>query len=229
MDPVNANPVSTQTATSSTTAGSSSAGANSAISSDFETFLVMLTAQLENQDPLNPMESSDYAVQLATFSSVEQQVKTNDLLADMIQNSNLSGLADLSSWVGKDVRSPAPAEFSGAPVALYFEPQTGAARAELVVRDGDGGEVQRLDVTGEGSPLAWTGVGADGIPLPDGAYSFEYVSHAPDAASTSHPVQSYSRVAEVRQGEDGAEIVLANGTALAATEVSGIRGSDSSN
>jgi len=47
------------------------------ISSDFETFLRMLTVQMQNQDPLNPVDSSDYAVQLATFSSVEQQVQTN--------------------------------------------------------------------------------------------------------------------------------------------------------
>ena len=44
------------------------------ISSDFQTFLTMLTTQLQNQDPLNPVESSDFAVQLATFSGVEQQV-----------------------------------------------------------------------------------------------------------------------------------------------------------
>ena len=51
---------------------------NSALSSDFETFLKMLTVQMENQDPLNPVDSADFAVQLATFSSVEQQVLTND-------------------------------------------------------------------------------------------------------------------------------------------------------
>ena len=44
------------------------------LSSDFETFLKMLTTQMQNQDPLNPVDSTDYATQLATFSSVEQQV-----------------------------------------------------------------------------------------------------------------------------------------------------------
>ena len=54
-------------------ANSQSTAAKAMINSDFETFLKMLTAQMENQDPLNPIESSDYAVQLATFSGVEQQ------------------------------------------------------------------------------------------------------------------------------------------------------------
>jgi len=66
---------------------------SSVISSDFETFLIMLTTQMENQDPLNPIESSDYAVQLATFSSVEQQVLTNDLLGTLSEQMGPMGMA----------------------------------------------------------------------------------------------------------------------------------------
>ena len=69
----------------------SNTNASSKISSDFETFLLMLTTQLENQDPLNPIESQDFAVQLATFSGVEQQVLTNDLLSDLGQGFGSSG------------------------------------------------------------------------------------------------------------------------------------------
>jgi hypothetical protein len=61
------------------------------LGSDFETFLKMLTTQMKNQDPLNPVESSEYAVQLATFSSVEQQVLTNDLLTRLIGQSHRAG------------------------------------------------------------------------------------------------------------------------------------------
>ena len=57
--------------------------ARSALASDFDTFLRMLTTQMQNQDPLNPIDSTDYATQLATFSGVEQQVRTNSLLADL--------------------------------------------------------------------------------------------------------------------------------------------------
>ena len=74
----------------------------SGISSDFETFLRMLTAQMKNQDPLNPVESADFATQLATFSGVEQAVLTNDLLRGLSLQIGVSGLA---SWVGKEVRA----------------------------------------------------------------------------------------------------------------------------
>ena len=53
------------------------------IGSDFDTFLKLLTTQMKNQDPLNPIDSTDYATQLATFSGVEQQTRTNQLLESL--------------------------------------------------------------------------------------------------------------------------------------------------
>jgi flagellar basal-body rod modification protein FlgD len=73
-----------------------------AISSDFNTFLRMLTVQMQNQDPLDPIDSADFAVQLATFSGVEQQVRTNELLGQ------LSGLL-------RAPPSPAPPRRSNGP------------------------------------------------------------------------------------------------------------------
>lgn len=89
--------------TQSGAAGMSAAtttGDTGVINSDFETFLVMLTAQLQNQDPLNPMDSSDYAVQLATFSGVEQQVLTNELLRGLGAEGRIDNLASVAGWVG---------------------------------------------------------------------------------------------------------------------------------
>ena len=60
-----------------------SADQSSVLSSDFETFIRMLTTQAKYQDPLEPIDSSEYAAQLAQFSMVEQQVKSNDILAQL--------------------------------------------------------------------------------------------------------------------------------------------------
>ena len=87
--------------------------ADQLISSDFNTFLKMLTTQLKNQDPLNPMDNSEYAVQLATFSGVEQQVKTNTLLESLGTQLGLSGLSTYAGWVGKDARADMPVWYSG--------------------------------------------------------------------------------------------------------------------
>ena len=85
--------------TPATASSAAPAAAKPRITSDFDTFLQMLTAQMKNQDPLNPIESADFATQLATFSSVEQAVLTNDLLRGLMSQ---TGLADylhlLMAW-----------------------------------------------------------------------------------------------------------------------------------
>ena len=63
----------------------SAAPATTAAKSDYETFLKMLTAQAKYQDPLEPMDSSEYASQLAQFSMVEKQTENNDILSSMAQ------------------------------------------------------------------------------------------------------------------------------------------------
>ena len=95
------------TTSSVTSAGTTSAAptttSNKAlISSDFDTFLKMLTAQMQNQDPLNPMDSTDYATQLATFSGVEQQARTNELLTNLGSQMAVLGMSQLAGWVGQE-------------------------------------------------------------------------------------------------------------------------------
>ena len=114
-------------------------GTGGALSSDFETFLRMLTVQMQNQDPLNPAEASDFAVQLATFSGVEQQVLTNELLrASGLASAQGERLADYSDWIGMHARSAAPVPAGGAPVTIEPQPHPAADTAVLVVRDAQG-------------------------------------------------------------------------------------------
>ena len=124
------------TSATSTPTASPATGSATKITSDFNTFLRMLTVQMQNQDPLNPIDSADYAVQLATFSGVEQQVRTNQLLADMQGKFSQLGMAEMASWIGKEARSPAPVRYQGTPVTLSPNPAVGANRTVLVVKDG---------------------------------------------------------------------------------------------
>ena len=87
----------TSAITSSLSQTSTTASTRSQISSDFDTFLKMLTAQMQNQDPFNPIDSTDYATQLATFSGVEQQTRTNDLLTNL--GSQIASLLSRSDGV----------------------------------------------------------------------------------------------------------------------------------
>lgn len=70
---------------------------------DYQSFLKLLVAQMKNQDPTSPMESTDYIAQLATFSQVEQSVQINAKLDSILQASTFAQAGDL---IGKYVTSP---------------------------------------------------------------------------------------------------------------------------
>lgn len=199
------------------------AAQNALISSDFQTFLNMLTTQMKNQDPLNPVDSSDFAVQLATFSGVEQQVRGNQLLESLAAQLGVMGLTQISGWVGMEVRAAVPVAFDGAPVTLSPRVETGANRAVLVVRDASGEEVQRADLTLPAAPLQWAGTAAGGRTLPEGLYSFEVESYADDGLLAVTPVESFASVIEARIEGGQTVLVLQGGVELPAAEVAALR------
>ncbi|OSP54736.1 flagellar hook capping FlgD N-terminal domain-containing protein [Pseudoruegeria sp. SK021] len=210
----------TNTSYGSTVSSSAQVGAGtSAISADFETFLKMLTTQLENQDPLNPVDSSDYAVQLATFSGVEQQVLTNQLLSDLAGGGGLSGLADLAPWVGMEARVASPdITFNATPIDLHFTVPPAARKSELVLSSPIGQELQRIDVTGQTSPYTWVGTG-----VLTGAYKIEALHTDSKGGTTTSGIETYARVTEVRAGTEGADVVLDDGRVVGSTTITALR------
>ena len=195
-----------------------------ALSSDFETFLRMLTVQMKNQDPLNPIESSDFAVQLATFSGVEQQVKTNDLLARLADGLAGSAMTEFAGWIGKEVRTTAAAQFAGTPLLLYPRTEPSALQSGfLVVRDSMGLPVARSPLPPGEQPLVWAGVGQDGTPFSPGLYRFEIELVESGSVVRTVPVEHYARVGEVRMGTAGAELMLPGEVTVPAAEVTAVR------
>src|SRR5215213_9555272 len=73
----------------------------SQLAANFDTFLLLLTAQLKNQDPLEPMDSNQFTQQLVQFSQVEQQIHSNKNLESLISLTKASGAADAVSYLGK--------------------------------------------------------------------------------------------------------------------------------
>ncbi|WP_394180947.1 flagellar hook capping FlgD N-terminal domain-containing protein [Yoonia maritima] len=199
------------------------AQATTSASGDFEMFLQMLTVQMQNQDPLNPVDSTDYATQLATFSGVEQAVMTNDLLKSLSSQLASGGLADMAAWVGKEARAATPAYFDGEPITLAPNPALVADKAEVIVRNDLGVEVQRFDVPISAEPVEWAGVDIGGYPFPEGLYSFELVSSLEGEVLTEDPVELYATVTEVRAQNGETILILDGGVAVATSQVSALR------
>lgn len=89
-------------ATSTTSTASTTSTTAAATSVDYDTFLKLLVAQLQNQDPTNPMDSTEYLSQLASFSQVEQQITTNSKLDSIL---TASALQTADSAIGKKLTS----------------------------------------------------------------------------------------------------------------------------
>ena len=197
-----------------------------ALSSDFETFLKMLTVQMENQDPLNPVDSADYAVQLATFSSVEQQVLTNDLLTSLSASMSGGGIGTLGQWVGMEVRAGNTAHFAGDEIELVAPETANADQRIMVVRDEFGGLATRINVPVSGSELSWVGALADGTVAKHGNYKFSVETYENGVLLETQDVKSYGRVREAIIANGETSLVLEGDIVVKPSEVSALRSPD---
>ncbi|MGV6850028.1 MAG: flagellar hook capping FlgD N-terminal domain-containing protein [Marinibacterium sp.] len=193
---------------------------SAALSSDFETFLKLLTAQARFQDPLEPMDGSEYAAQLAQFSQVEQQVLTNENLEILQGQVATSNMQLLSGLIGLEALSFAPAYFDGAPVTVHPNPAAAADEVFLVVRDEAGTQVDRVSLPVSADPIQWDGLGGA---LPVGRYSFSIESWSDGELVLDEPAATYSEIREAQSLTGQTVVVLKGGTAIGTEAISGLR------
>jgi flagellar basal-body rod modification protein FlgD len=186
----------------------------------------MLTAQMKHQDPLNPVDSADFSSQLAAFSSVEQQVRTNDLLTAMGDQLGVLGMGQLQGWVGMTARAEMPVTFTGQPVPLSLTTQPGTDLAQLVVRDAGGGIVHQQSVPAQGGDFEWDGVDEAGHRVPNGTYNLSIDSFQGEDLLGSDPVVTQDRIVEARLSAGQTILVMAGGQQVSASHVIGLRNSD---
>lgn len=194
-----------------------------ALASDFETFIKMLTVQMQNQDPLNPVEATDFAVQLATFSTVEQQVQTNQLLTTLGSQLGALSVAQLTGWIGMSARAEMPVHFDGAPVTLTTKGSSLADRAELVVRNAAGAEVQRQVIDPARGEFEWVGVSDSGSPLPSGQYSITVESFSRNEVIATNPVEVHAKIIEARNENGTPVLVMDSGQEVGSANILGLR------
>lgn len=196
----------------------------SGLTSDFETFVKMLTAQATNQDPLEPLDSTEYAAQLAQFSMVEQQTKSNTLLEGLQSQLGLANMAALSGWVGMEARAVAPGYFDGSnTVTIAPNPAAAADSVTLVVRDVNGTEVQRVALPVSADPYEWNGLDSDGNPLEAGEYSFAVESRKGDDLLLEEYAEIYFKVNETRMQGGEVGLITEGGSVVLASSVSALR------
>ena len=195
------------TSASSSTAGSGTASSSAlaSIAGNFNSFLTMLTTQLQNQDPSSPMDPDQFTSEIATFAGVQQQVNTNTNLGQLISLTQNGQVTADNSLVGQK------ATFSGSQVPL----QSGTANISfttptaepvaIAVTDGSGNVVRTVQQTSTAGANNWTWNGQDnsGNTLPDGPYTVA-VETQDSAGNTSQvPFTSTGSVTGVSKSSSG--------------------------
>lgn len=141
-------------------------------------FLNMLIVQLQNQDPLNPADSTEFTAQLAQFSSLEQLSNINDSLKNMEQFQAALTHSQAVSYIGKEITASGNGLQlkDGQAATGHFDLEANAAMTAISVYDATGGFVNSFE-TGPLSPgrqsATWNGMDLDGNPMPPGVYRFE--------------------------------------------------------
>ena len=119
--------------------GALAASQQPAIGEEFNTFIKLLTAQVRNQDPLAPLDSTQFVEQLATFSALEQQVQSNSALGTIATMMNdMTGLL-ASQWLGQAVSIEASSvPYTGNAIDFSVNAPLGTERSVLTVKDSSG-------------------------------------------------------------------------------------------
>ncbi len=143
------------------------------LTGDLGSFLLLLTTQLKNQDPLSPLDSNEFAAQLAQFASVEQAIKTNKNLNDLIGISKAGQTAAAVSYLGKTIEAEGDTVplIDGKAEYAYTLP-TIATSVTLAIANDQGKVV--FSTTGETAPgkhnFVWDGVDNQGNEVAPGIY-----------------------------------------------------------
>ncbi len=225
---------STSSATSTDTAAAATSTTSTTNADSEQRFLKLLVTQLNNQDPLNPMENAELTSQLAQMSTVSGIEQLNATLKGLVSQSDASQVLQAASLIGYAVLSPGNTlslqmsedETTGVktpkevPFAVEL-PANGATDVTVTITDANGNKVRTMELgaLGEGANGAkWDGKNDAGEVVAEGNYQFS-VTAVGAGASVSATALTFTQVAAVKQGTNGVTLDLSTGKSIGLSDV----------
>ena len=187
-------PASSDSSSLNSTTGGTLAG-------NFQTFLTLLTTQLQNQNPLDPLDTNQFTQQLVQFASVEQQLKTNSQLTSLVSLQQTAQSTQALGFVGKTaVVSGSTAALTNASATWNLSVPTNS-NVNISITNSTGQTVFTGNYSvaaGNNLPFTWDGKGNDGAQWPDGSYKLT----ATAADSVGNPVAVSTQIQGVVDSVD---------------------------
>lgn len=174
-------------------------------------FMKLLVTQMQNQDPLNPMDNSQLTSQLAQLSTVSGIQEVNATLKSMISSFQSSQTLQAASMIGRGVMVNGSTMNLSNHTALFgVDLPSNASSVNVTVLDANGQPVHSFDVGAQPAgllPLQWDGMTDSGTTMPDGAYSFRVTALQGSQALNAQTL-SYGQVASVASNAQGVKLTV---------------------
>ncbi len=165
--------VTSVTQTPSTTGAAATSRAS--IANNFDTFLLLLTTQLKNQNPLDPLDTNQFTQQLVQFAGVEQQIRSNENLEALVNLNKASQLSTAMNYVGATITADGATSALKSGVATWYVSAPRNTAATINISDSTGNVVFTHDTTLEAGTngFTWDGKMSNGQTAPEGQYTIK--------------------------------------------------------
>lgn len=194
-----------------------------AFSADRDMFLKLLTTQMQNQDPLDPMDSTEYTQQLVQYSQVEQSIQQTGVMQDVLAQLKSQNMLQASGLIGRvvDIKG-AEAGLGSGPALWSYSFDATPAQVEATIRNDAGEIVHRFapGATAAGN-ITWDGKRADGQVAPPGSYTLEIAATSASGSALPATIGSYGIVEQVVSDTDGTMLRI-NGRLVALRDVTSV-------
>ncbi|MEX0298512.1 MAG: flagellar hook assembly protein FlgD [Kordiimonas sp.] len=197
-------PVEAATASAATAAAQSKAGQDQTkLADDFSDFLTLLTTQLQNQDPLDPMDSGEFTNQLVAFTGVEQQIRTNQNLEQLTALTQLNNIGNIAGYIGYDALVEAPfGDHTTDGIKWQYSNAEAAKNHTLQVLDEEDNVI--FETNGElGVGLHefnWDGKDKDGNLATAGNYRLKVIAEDPEGKALASGIAVQETITAVHTG-----------------------------
>ena len=151
---------------------SSSSSSSSSIAGNFDQFLLLLTTQLKNQSPLDPLDTNQFTQQLVQFAGVEQQLKSNDQLKQLIAIEKSAQSTQALVYVGNTVAvDGSKTQLNKSATWNLVSPQATSATITITSATGQTAYSGNFNLNQGNASFVWDGKGTDGTQWPAGTYT----------------------------------------------------------
>ncbi len=202
-----------QASTAST--GKSTTKTKDNVSMGKQDFLTLLVAQLQNQDPLNPDDATEFTAQLAQFSSLEQLTNLNTSMDKLVSSNTSSDNLSTLSTIGKEVAYTGSSfKYAGEPIQLGYKLDADATEVTLTLQQKGitVATIQGTDLTAGNHYITWDGLAKDGSKAPSGDYKIVLQANAKDGKSVTASSLIKSEVTGVDlNGQSGGTLITKAG------------------